>query len=67
MKILINGRVYDPSSTPIAIVINPQDKNNIANMPDDKILYLAIPETFTEQEVQEFSQQAQILKAPHGY
>jgi hypothetical protein len=43
MKIIIDGKVYDPNITPVLLVFTDRDKDNIHKMGEDKHYYFAFP------------------------
>lgn len=44
MLVIIDGKVYNPEETPIMVVLNDQDKENIKNMHPEANKYLAYPD-----------------------
>lgn len=52
MKVNINGIWYDAEKMPIQIELSKSDKNNIANMHEDKFNYICFPESMKWEEVE---------------
>jgi hypothetical protein len=52
MKVNINGIWYDAENMPIQIELSKSDKNNIANMQEDKFNYICFPDNMKWQEVE---------------
>ncbi|MBC7847241.1 MAG: hypothetical protein H7Y10_12190 [Flavobacterium sp.] len=52
MKVNINGIWYDAEKTPIQIQLSKSDKNNIANMHEDKFNYICFPDSMKWEEVE---------------
>lgn len=44
MQIKLRGRLYDATTEPIMILLTPQDKENIARMPDECDRYAQFPD-----------------------
>lgn len=55
MKVKIGNKIYEASKEPILLILNEQDKKNIANMFSTATKYCAFPdEGYTEEEIREF-------------
>jgi len=53
MRVNINGVWYDAEEVPIQIELSQSDKNNIANMHEDKFNYVCFPDNMKFEEVAE--------------
>ena len=60
MKVLIDNRVYDPNETPIFLLIENQDRENIANMHETCTVYACLPGTVSHTEAERLTEQAQL-------
>lgn len=47
MKVKIGDKIYDANNIPIMVILTPADKQNIANMPEDKTKYCACPDSYS--------------------
>lgn len=52
MKVNINGIWYDAEKMPIQIQLSKSDKNNIANMHEDKFNYICFPDKMKWEDVE---------------
>lgn len=53
MKVIINGKVYDPNDELIIVHLNDKDKKNIAGMDESATLYASFPDGTLLSEVDE--------------
>ena len=44
MKVLVGGKLYDAREEPIVIILSHEDRENIANMHEDKSKFIVFPE-----------------------
>lgn len=51
MKVKIGNQVYISTYQPIMVILDDNDKRNIANMPPDAHQYAEFPDTFDEEQV----------------
>lgn len=54
MKVKIGNKIYDPNEEPIMVILDPEDKSNIANMLPEATKYASFPDSSTEEEIKEF-------------
>lgn len=54
MKVKVGDTLYDGEDQPILIILNDDDKENIASMPEDAHIYCEYPNTMTQEEVREW-------------
>ena len=54
MKVKIGDQIYDANDTPIMLILDDVDKNNIKNMDPDAKKFCACPEDKPHDEVEQF-------------
>lgn len=52
MKVIIEGKTYDPNKTPIILVLDEQDKVNISNMPKEAKKFACYPKGLDKKEIE---------------
>lgn len=60
MKVVIGNNIYDPNKTPILLILDKEDKENIGNMLPSATKYCAYPDTIPSKEIQEWMAQYNI-------
>tara|TARA_B100000963_G_scaffold294943_1_gene265722 strand:+ start:1835 stop:2032 length:198 start_codon:yes stop_codon:yes gene_type:complete len=51
MKVQINGVLYDAKETPIMLILNDSDKNNIKNMLPNATKYICYPDDTSREDI----------------
>jgi hypothetical protein len=52
MKVKVGDRVYDAKDQPVMVILEPQDKINIAAMPEDKTKYCGYPDGYSSGDIE---------------
>lgn len=53
MKVVINGTVHDARDEPILLILDDDDKSNIAQMTETAHNYMAYPDTLSEEDARD--------------
>ena len=51
MKVQVNGVLYDAEETPIMLILNDSDKNNIKNMLPNATKYICYPDDTSREDI----------------
>lgn len=51
MKVKIGDVTYDDNTTPIMLILTPQDKRNLSHMPQGILNYISHPGELTQEQV----------------
>ena len=55
MRVKIGNKIYDAKDEPIMIILEGNDKNNIANMLPEATMYCSFPDKgYTSQDIEDF-------------
>lgn len=56
MKVKVGDTVYDGAEQPVMVLLSPEDKANIAAMPEKADGYASFPDTMSQHEAEEWMQ-----------
>jgi hypothetical protein len=54
MKVIIGKQIYDSKRTPIMVILEDYNKEDICNMVEDESMYFEAPDSFTDADVERF-------------
>jgi hypothetical protein len=66
MKVQIGNQFFDAEETPILLILNENDKRNLANMKSDAYIYLCFPKNISEVQAQVLVHQAKEIAKERG-
>lgn len=54
MQVKVKNKIYDGNNEPVMVILSKEDKENIANMPDDHTKYCSYPENYSKEKAKKF-------------